>query len=93
MKAKRIKKRKCRNCGEFFQPDYRDGDRRKYCRKDECKKRVRPPFKSPGWPSRRIEITSKGRKMSAVFNCGGKAAPAMANENPREAKKRYKMPA
>jgi hypothetical protein len=36
--ARRVRKQKCRNCGEFFLPDYRNVDRQKYCRKDECKK-------------------------------------------------------
>ena len=36
--ARRIRKRKCRNCGEFFLPDYRNVNRQKYCQKDECKK-------------------------------------------------------
>ena len=36
--VRRVRKRKCRNCGEFFQPDYRNVDRQKYCPKKECKK-------------------------------------------------------
>ncbi len=33
-----IKKRKCRNCGKLFMPDYRNRNRQKYCDKPECKK-------------------------------------------------------
>jgi len=33
----RIKKRKCRNCGQFFLPDYRNAKRQHYCPKPECR--------------------------------------------------------
>lgn len=33
-----IKKKRCRNCGELFIPDYRNRERQKYCDKAACKK-------------------------------------------------------
>ncbi len=36
--TKRIRKRKCKHCGQWFHPDYRNVDRQKYCPKDECQK-------------------------------------------------------
>jgi len=36
--AKRIRKRKCKSCGVFFTPDYRNWQRQKYCSKPECRK-------------------------------------------------------
>jgi len=32
------RKRKCRNCHQFFRPDPRNADRQKYCSKPECRK-------------------------------------------------------
>lgn len=40
----RHRKRKCRNCGELYQPDYRNHRHQRYCSKRDCKqesKRVR----------------------------------------------------
>jgi len=33
-----IKKRKCRNCHEFFRPDCRNARKQQYCSKPECRK-------------------------------------------------------
>jgi len=34
----RIKSKKCRHCGELFQPDARNANRQQYCGKPECRK-------------------------------------------------------
>jgi hypothetical protein len=34
----RIRKRKCRNCQQFFLPDYRNAKRQHYCQHPECRK-------------------------------------------------------
>ena len=36
--AQRIRKRKCRNCGEIFVPDPRNVRKQEYCKKPECRK-------------------------------------------------------
>jgi hypothetical protein len=36
--GKRIRKRKCRSCGDYFPPDHRNRQRQKYCSKPECRK-------------------------------------------------------
>jgi hypothetical protein len=36
--AQRLRKRKRRNCGDFFIPDPRNVRRQEYCRKPECRK-------------------------------------------------------
>ncbi|MBW2163760.1 MAG: hypothetical protein JRF43_04785, partial [Deltaproteobacteria bacterium] len=36
--AQRLRKRKCRNCGDFFIPDPRNVKRQEYCRKPKCRK-------------------------------------------------------
>lgn len=36
--AKRIKKRKCRNCNRFFPPDSRNAWHQHYCKEPECRK-------------------------------------------------------
>jgi len=36
--AKRIRKRKCRNCNSFFPPDPRNAWHQHYCKKPECRK-------------------------------------------------------
>ncbi len=36
--AQRFRKRKCRNCGDFFIPDPRNIRKQKYCGKPECRK-------------------------------------------------------
>ncbi len=33
-----IKKKRCKNCGKLFIPDYRNRERQKYCNKPECKR-------------------------------------------------------
>lgn len=35
---KKLKKRKCHNCGEYFRPNPRTSSRQKFCNKAECKK-------------------------------------------------------
>ena len=35
---KRIQKRKCKHCKDFFLPDYRNAGRQKFCGKPECRK-------------------------------------------------------
>ncbi len=37
-KKKRVRKRKCLNCGELYLPDPRTRDRQKFCSKPECKR-------------------------------------------------------
>jgi hypothetical protein len=36
--AKRIRKRKCVCCGDFFPPDYRNRHRQRFCSEPECRK-------------------------------------------------------
>jgi len=36
--TQRLRKRKCRNCGDFFIPDPRNVRKQEYCRKPECRK-------------------------------------------------------
>ncbi len=36
--ARRLQKRKCRNCSDFFIPDPRNVRKQEYCRKPECRK-------------------------------------------------------
>ena len=36
--AKRMRKRKCRNCSLLFTPDHRNRQRQEYCSKPECRK-------------------------------------------------------
>jgi hypothetical protein len=36
--AKRIRKRKCKNCNDFFTPDSRNAWHQEYCTKSECRK-------------------------------------------------------
>lgn len=36
--VQRTKKRKCKNCQQFFTPDYRNVKRQEYCSKTECRK-------------------------------------------------------
>lgn len=36
--AQRVRKRKCRNCGDFFDPDHRNVLKQKYCKKPACRK-------------------------------------------------------
>jgi hypothetical protein len=36
--AQRLRKRKCRNCRDFFMPDPRNIQKQKYCRKPKCRK-------------------------------------------------------
>ena len=36
--AQRLRKRKCRNCGDFFIPDPRNVRKQEYCRKAKCRK-------------------------------------------------------
>ncbi len=35
--AKRIRRRKCRNCGELYYPDHRNRKKQKYCSKADCR--------------------------------------------------------
>jgi len=35
--AKRIRKRKCRNCGDLFYPDHRNQKKQKYCSEADCR--------------------------------------------------------
>jgi len=34
----RVRKRKCKHCRDFFNPDHRSGKRQKFCSKPECRK-------------------------------------------------------
>jgi len=36
--GKYVRKRKCKYCHEYFQPDYRSGSRQKFCAKPDCRK-------------------------------------------------------
>jgi hypothetical protein len=46
-KKKRIRKRKCRHCGQLYSPDPRTRDRQKHCSQPECKRA------SKAWRQRR----------------------------------------
>ncbi len=35
--AKRIRRRKCRNCGELYYPDHRNRKKQRYCSKADCR--------------------------------------------------------
>ena len=36
--GRRVRKRKCKNCNDYFQPDHRSGIRQKFCAKPACRK-------------------------------------------------------
>lgn len=36
--GRRVRKRKCKHCNEYFQPDHRSGSRQKFCAEPACRK-------------------------------------------------------
>ncbi|MFW8601982.1 hypothetical protein ACOHYD_10955 [Desulfobacterota bacterium M19] len=79
--AKRIRRRKCRNCGELYHPDHRNRKKQRYCSKADCraaskrasnlkwrqKEENRDYFSGPDQVAR----VQKWRKLKPGYSAGG----------------------
>lgn len=90
--AKRIRKRKCRNCHIFFLPDHRNAWHQEYCSKPEWETRpAKQPAGSDGWGRRKTEIISGAPRTSIAYRNGARPIRATGDENPPKDKNRYKI--